>query len=576
SSLGCDGTWKPISLYQMEFDGNSHVIHFTDGKENCDLNDAFFDVLYESTVKDLTLNYNIRGDVSSAFAKYISRSKVSNISVNGMVRLAKAVLGESFATVNGVAGYNATKFGALAAYANYSDFEKILFSGAIASENSGSVTQLAPLIGDASVIMVNGASVTLDELNCGASVCAGGLMLSEKSKAQVAGLTLEAKRINGTNLVIGISGHLPDIYASRAHIEKLETTGADKRVSALAHTTSAIAQNEIYDVSVKLDEVTSAGDLSAMMNTIQADISAYHLEIGKAKSAKTFYTINAFGNGTKAVSLKNSEFEVKAYESEAADFVALINAAKMANINDIKVTLGNIKAKDIYAANNSVTAQSKIANLSVESDQLDAANNLIAFVNTLTDSSIVDSQLRFTKANAAKNVMVINKSSGSTIEYTGVAFDELTAETAHFLNDSAKDSWSNIAIYANPKVKTPANDLIVKLSESTLDDIVSMVHQSKLVEGSENYEAVKDHNLGALTADNASNVWWYQRADDETAQAHGGETLTASAFDKSKVDDVIASLTNWKKKSFAEDSANVDLPWPDKKPVPPEKPEGGE
>ena len=571
STLGCDGTWMSISLYQMEFDGNKHVIHFTNGKENCDLNDTLFDVLYESTVKDLTLNYNIRGDVSSVFAKYVSRSKISNITVNGKMRLAKAVSGESFATVNGVAGYNATKFGALAAYANYSDFEKIQFSGAIASENSGSVTQLAPLIGDSSAIMVNGASVTLDELSCGAAVCAGGFMLSEKSKAQVSGLTLEAKSINGTNNVIGVSGYLPDIYASRVHIEKLESTGADKRVSALAHTASAIAQNEVYDVTIKLDDVASAGELSSLMHTAQADISSYQLEIGQAKSAKTFYAMNGFGNGTKAVSVKKSQFEVKAYDSETANFVAFLNVAKMANIDDVKVILGNIKANDIYAANNNVSAKSVISNLNVETGTLEAANNIIGMTATLADSTIVDSQLHSENMKAAKTVFFIYKSSGSDVEYTGFAVDEMTAETAHLLNDSTKDTWSNIAVYANPKVKTLANDLIVKHAESTMDNVVSMVHQSTTADGT-TYEAVKDHNLGALTADNSSNIWWYQLAGDETAEAHAGETPTASAFDKSKVDDVIATLKNWKKRTFTEDGASVELPWPDKKPEAPAEP----
>ena len=558
----------------MVFDGNGFKFVFTNGTDNCDLNDSLFDVVYESTVKNVIIDYNLRGDMASAVAKYVSRSNLSNISFNGTIRLAKAVSGEAFASVNQVKNYLGTQFGALTAFANYSSYEKITFAGAITTENNGKAAQIAPVIGDSTAIAVKDANVTLDELNCGSSICSGAFILSDRAKAQISSLSLNANLISGSDVVVSIAQFLPNLYASQVHIAKLESTGESKTASAFAYGPSGIAVNEIYDVSVKIDEAHSKGDISGLAHTAKANVAKYNLDIASAESVTGISLIDEFGDDTAGNSLKNSEIKVTAYSSEEGTFIALMKNAKNAIISDVKVTLGEIKAKLIYTANNAFTGSS-VTNLNIEADKLEASADFCALANTMTKSSIVDSQYHAADVKAA-NAAVITKSSESAIEYTGISMDSVTADAAKLFGNSSKDTWSNIAVYALTKVKTAGNDLFVTLADPKIQDVVSMVQQSKLAECSEDtYEAVLEHTIGTLTAETAANVWWYQRAEEETATAHAGETPTASAFDKAKVADVMATLKNWNKRSFSENGTNVELPWPDKKPevVPEPEPE---
>ena len=87
----CVGRWAkdtPIALKNVDFDGQGHRIFFKaeDGR-SCSMVDSLFADIDDSHVHDFSIQYNVRGLVSSTFADNIRNSAIENIQIKGNINL---------------------------------------------------------------------------------------------------------------------------------------------------------------------------------------------------------------------------------------------------------------------------------------------------------------------------------------------------------------------------------------------------------------------------------------------------------------------------------------------------------
>ncbi len=86
----CVAQWEPFNLKYVEFDGNGYSIEFKDKQDKtCSLVGSLFGAIEQSSVKNVSLRFNVRGMANAFFAQSIKNSTIESVFIAGNANLEK-------------------------------------------------------------------------------------------------------------------------------------------------------------------------------------------------------------------------------------------------------------------------------------------------------------------------------------------------------------------------------------------------------------------------------------------------------------------------------------------------------
>ncbi len=618
TSFGCSASWTPISLYQMEFDGNNHTIQFTDGKQSCELNSAFFDVLYNASVKDLSFDYNLKGALASAVSNLVIHSRLDNISFKGNVLLKAAVSGEAVKTVNGIANYLPQNFfGAIAAFAHDSSFSNLHVNGGLQTEIN--YDGISPLIGNASRFQLNQADVSMTDMNCSASPCSVAFG-KIKSSSSASGLNIDLASLKFSNQAAGIfaaSDALPLlINNSQLHIANVEPS-YDKPFYGVASSLNS----DIVKSSIRIDKFIGNGNFSFLANTLNSvyindlqlettDLSSTNFAalantvttsdihnlnltlqnitapqingIAHTITGSTLDTVTISANTLKAGKSAQECGEDKECAPITGNINGITNSSMASTLSNFNVTLDNVSANgNITLGTLGLNEGSKLLKSSITANTVDGSAIVNGLAQSIEKSSVSEVQLKLKSVKTSGEngvIALIGKTLNvATIDYTGVQVEEAQATSkALFMEKVSASVLSDIACHGLLISPNSKSSLIDVAEKSIISNLVSMAKiktkiafdesgvETKLDEPAE----LKNHEFFNTSFENTlTNNWWFKRSDDYA----GPDETVAKSFTTEQINDVISSFheNSWNKTQITEDSTLIDLPWPAQKPAEP-------
>ena len=306
TKLECQADWNSLTLHNVLFDGNKKTISFSQDNRQCALNAPLFDVVSESKITDLKLNYDISGAASSAVAKFVNRSVMQNVTYNGALSIQGAAYNENATTVGGVANYNSGKaFGTIASIASNSIFRSVQVKGSLkVSDSYESTLGFAGFIGIAGNISIIESSVDFDSMLCVKSLCSG--VLSTGNELRVSGLTVDIDSLaSQQGDVVGIANQLinADITDLTLKIDRLE--GRQNMTAGIVTLANASFRNCRIKAGSSISSQSNAGVFYGLAKSAQTLwLNRSYVRIDKAV-AKDVYGI---AGTAKNLSLDHSGF----------------------------------------------------------------------------------------------------------------------------------------------------------------------------------------------------------------------------------------------------------------------------
>ncbi|MBQ9244372.1 MAG: hypothetical protein IJ165_14340 [Proteobacteria bacterium] len=328
TKLECQAQWRPLEMNNVLFDGNKKTISFSQEKRQCALNAPLFDVISESRVTDLTLNYDIRGAVSSAIANFMNRSVIQNVAYNGALDIQEAIYGEKASQASGVDGFN-TSFGTVAATAIQSFFRQVTVKASLKVSESYSNASygFAGFIGSAYDVSVIDSSVSFDDMASKKSPCFGGFVHGNGLRMSGFGIDIGTM---SANHVFGFVNMLKNADIADLTVKVGEISGG---------LGSGVGAQDMQHVALrnskfKVDSVLSLADISSKFYGLSATSSGVSLNrsfvsVGKVV-AKDVYGCMSIASGLK---LDHSGFRLdNARGDTTAVMFSDLNVARFSNV----------------------------------------------------------------------------------------------------------------------------------------------------------------------------------------------------------------------------------------------------
>ena len=619
---GCYGDWKPLSLSNMAFDGGGHKISFSKDGKLCSLTRPFFDYVRESSVDNVSLQFNVQGESSAAVAHMGVRSIFSRIKYDGGIKLGVSLLGESRGEVFGILGYSSYGFGTLLSAGYRVDLENV--------EVNGSLSSLASYISSGLVyggtlMRIDTAKVNFSQMDCGKVDCSGAIHMGESANARKLDVDIQAVRA-GTGFW-GLGKYFGNVSSSSVTIGDIsQNDGVTASAHGLVGTFSSTAY--LVNSKVKIDKAKIGGTFAGLQGATPLKMLDQTVELGDIEAA-VFYGVgtgakdaerlnysltsalattgNCYGVLSGGTLLKDSKLNigtvkaakgvaygcgyvatldhvdikidaVESSEKEAMGFGDSMNVI----VKDCTFSVGKVNAPLSNAYGFAKTLQGSIQNSSIEFGEVNAVKGIAYGVAATTANTLemkntqVRSKLLFgTKAWGLCDTCAVVK-----LDYVGFDLGDVKASvnatpTAGLMrvhNGNSKNiaTWNNVAHYAayygikaQAHVATTGNYLkFTNYLDASRQYTVSAIEADGRVLSPAYQSSI--NLVGALSGTSAVNGFWLKRKDaDKLAGKLTGNMTGVASTD---IDTVITKFdgANWVKKTFTEDDLALVLPWPDK------------
>ena len=456
----CVMSWNPLSLYQTEFDGQSHRIFVKNSdNQSCSLESSFFDEVRESTLKNISFNYNKRGDGNWFASRYISHSGLESVRFIGNIHGGRGILG----TAEGSSAFDNIRFkGNIASDYFVGLFNEI--SKSVVSKITFTVPDyfLSYTSGysDSNVIAQRIYNSIVDVPTI--DIHWIGYSGSKADFATVAAVIENSRIQNGLSVRFGdVFWTGSDFTGLAFGLSQFDMTGkytfraGDIKTSKLKIITG---RNSNTSASVRIPEIeVNMGNVVASSFMILAGLSGEDNLLGKSTinlkdvEANSSYdsTFNVLSGGKN---LTINEAHVTAGNIKTKYFNTISRLHGNSTVQNITASFKNVVAQSANVVAGTIDEGSRLSKVKVIMDNLVGAQqvNMIEQVGGAVDSVAV----RINHLQAEQNLSANSK------------WEHACVNGIHTLNSNA--SVENMSIYADVYIKANADNYDVENMKETV------------------------------------------------------------------------------------------------------------
>jgi len=413
----CHGAWEPYSLTKMTLDGQDHVIRFQLAHTRCQLNNALFSTVNDSSIKNLTLNYDLLGAATATLADQTSKSELQNIRYLGnLITTNSAYVGgivatsseSKFADIHFTGNLMApfsTRVGGIVADANKDTYDRIytrivtLMGAREVGGSFGYLTNTSVSHADNQVDAVQSASANLSggfaamtqgtttltqvrntvELITGATVgglvgqCSGNGSGTEKPAISV--IQNRVGTVQGTSYGGGLCGYSTNLYLSDID-NSADVINANSYAGGLVGRTSSVkierAKNRVGTVQATsygggLCGYSTSTYLSDIDNS--ADVTKANSRVGGMLGYGSSITIERAINAVKDIGPTTAS----SYVSGSGGLGGYCDSC---STESIKNTIGKVQGTDYVGGLFGETYYSTIRNVDSHVDSVQGENTV--------------------------------------------------------------------------------------------------------------------------------------------------------------------------------------------------------
>ncbi len=564
TNFGCAGKWTSLDLYQTHIDGNGKTITFGNQSKRCALTYPLFDNFIESSIKDINLDYDMRGAAPAAFSSHMQKSSVTNVKWLGSWYGGISIFGEK-------SNYS----GIFAETAENTVLDKVSYNGDIQAI-IGKFYGLAGILNSSYIV---NSTVSPKSYICSANTCAttAYTIYNKTSPSFIKNLTIDIPNLEYYSTVCGClysvnNSYLENIDASFTNLTVQNDSNASAYFYGLGNSITNLnhAKINIKDANI----LYLYGVSSSLYNVNNINITEENI-----KSTNFYGVANSGYNKLDNINIKQNSINASSYYGAFNSMYG--------TINDIVLDLTDISStSNAYLLSNASNSSTTLSNLTYNADKIKSGSNTY-LINSINNYNITLSNidLRIKTLLSSSAVSMFNTVSTTTNIFTlsnsSFLIDYLQGTSSRFIYSLGTSNIEDVSYYANNYVSSTTNNGFIYQSNNASANInlnrvvvssnyhtfTTIDSDGKATNGVVNYTIPAMYgNTGATYSSfNTTETYWYRRTDSQKASNFADLETKFAPFTKDVISDFTSYMDGktdktWEIREVTEDGQTIKIP----------------